>query len=190
MPKLLTSVRVRLSPSGIDATESHPINFEVEALPDNPLSNLPLYPRYGFKREYLGFLGSHRLKAVTRQIRRRFHPRLQNEAAARIIAKSHWSRHRIVLWSSFGTIRRKTSLKNAGWFPNFWRLYFRYEGDGILLALIHIPMDVLCGYSKLKVRVVICRLAPYVWKNVLPTNQTTSLHSALSSAISFPSRYG
>jgi hypothetical protein len=45
-------VGIASSLSGIGATENHPIDdFEVEASPDNPLSNLPLYPRYGFKRE-------------------------------------------------------------------------------------------------------------------------------------------
>lgn len=88
--KLLTSVRVGSPLSGIDARENYPIDdFEVEAPPDKPLSNLPLYPKYWLKREYLGFLDSHGLKAVTQQIRRRFHPRLQYEAAARIVAKSH-----------------------------------------------------------------------------------------------------
>ena len=81
---------VASSLSGIGATENHPIDdFEVEASPDNPLGNFPPYPRYGFKREYLGFLDSHGLKAITQQIRRRFHSQLQNEAAARIVAKSH-----------------------------------------------------------------------------------------------------
>jgi hypothetical protein len=90
IPKLLMPVGVASSLLGIGATEYHLIDdFEVEASPDNPLSNLPPYPRYEFKREYLGFLDSHGLKAVTQQIRRRFHPQLQNEAAARIVAKSH-----------------------------------------------------------------------------------------------------